>query len=331
MSVIESEAAIVVALNNHQTTIKMKKTLLPVLLLVFAVSMAQKKKNGTIFVEHPTIEIANDMLAAFVAGDKEKVASFLADDFKSYNGTTTNKDPQGRTKEQFLGGVDWWKENFSYLSASPSPGSFPDALEYKEGGIWVQSWNQYKGVHNETGVKIDMAFHQMMEFNDDNKIKTLVNYTNANVWQEIGRSYEDRQNGVLYDHHEYINKVRRMMSAFENNDLEVAYSYFDEKCRFNSLESPVGEAMTLDEIKERNKGVMEAFEITSIDVVGYPDYLEYDLRDGQTVQSWWNFRMTRKSDGKKIVMPALYIHDFNDEGKIVRSNAYISTKIMDAK
>ena len=32
---------------------------------------------------------------------------------------------------------------------------------------------------------------------------------------------------------------------------------------------------------------MEDFEITSIDVVGYPDYLEYDLRDARAVQSWW--------------------------------------------
>ncbi len=64
---------------------------------------------------------------------------------------------------------------------------------------------------------------------------------------------------------------------------------------------------------------MEDFEITSIDVVGYPDYLEYDLSDARAVQSWWKFRMTRKADGKKIILPALYIHDFDEDGKIVRS------------
>jgi hypothetical protein len=73
----------------------------------------------------------------------------------------------------------------------------------------------------------------------------------------------------------------------------------------------------------------EKFEINSIDVVGYPDYLEYDLRDGKTVQSWWDIRLTRKSDKKKIVMPAMFIHDFNDEGKIVRSSAYFSSKWLD--
>ena len=63
--------------------------------------------------------------------------------------------------------------------------------------------------------------------------------------------------------------------------------------------------------------------------MGYPDYLEYDLRDSKTVQSWWDFRLTRKSDNKKIVMPVMYIHDFNDEGQIIRSSAYLSTKWLD--
>jgi hypothetical protein len=67
-----------------------------------------------------------------------------------------------------------------------------------------------------------------------------------------------------------------------------------------------------------------------MDETGYPDYLEYDMQDAKVVQSWWKFRLTRKSDGKKFVLPALYLHDFDDEGKITRSIAYVSTKILDA-
>jgi hypothetical protein len=113
--------------------------------------------------------------------------------------------------------------------------------------------------------------------------------------------------------------------------LEKAYGYFTEDARFNNLELPDGETLSLEETKESNKKILEAFELNSIDVVGYPDYLEYDMRDGKVVQSWWKFRLTRKSDGKKIILPALYIHDFDDEGKIVNSSAYISTKVLDAK
>ena len=309
----------------------MKKTILLTLLLVIAQGHSQKKKNGTIFLEHPAIDIVNDMITAFVAGDEEKVGTYLAEDFKAYNGVNTNKDAKGRNKEQFLNQVKFWKENVVYLSITPSEGASPDALEYKDDQVWVQTWDRIKAVHDKTGVKLDMPYHRLFKLNKDLKITRIINYTNERVYGEIGQSFEDRKNGTLYNHHDNINSVRRMMSAFENNDLDMAYGYFAEDARFNSLELPDGETLSLDETKERNKGIMEAFEINSIDVVGYPDYLEYDLRDGKVVQSWWKFRLTRKSDGKKIILPALYIHDFDDEGKITGSNAYISTKVLDAK
>ena len=59
--------------------------------------------------------------------------------------------------------------------------------------------------------------------------------------------------------------------------------------------------------------------VNSIDAVGYPDYVEYDMNNSKVVQSWWEFRLTRKSDKKKLIIPAMYLHDFNDEGKIIRS------------
>ena len=309
----------------------MKNVILTTLLLFVAMGYSQKKKNGTIFLEHPAIETVNEMLAAWMTGDDIKVATFLADDFKSYYGSNTNKDRKGQNKEDFLKQVKSTTDNLSYISLKPSKGATPDALEYKDGDVWVQTWNHMKAMHNKTGVKMDMPFHRLFKLNDDGKIATLINYYENRIFWEIGRSYADRQNGVLYDHHDNINTVRKAMGAFENGDFETAYSFFDEDCRFNSLESPDGKSMSLDEVKERNKKMWETYEFNSIDVVGYPDYLEYDLRDGRTVQSWWKFRMTRKSDGKKFVLPALYLHDFDDEGKITRSNAYISTKALDAK
>jgi ketosteroid isomerase-like protein len=309
----------------------MKKLLLALMILFIVQGYSQKKKNGTIYLEHPSINVVNEMLAAWVAGDSTKVSSYLADDFMQFNGANANKYAKGNTKEQFLNNMNWWKNNFSYTTEVPSPGAFPDALEYDKSDTWVQVWNNLKAVNNETGVKIDMPMHRMFRLNKDNKINLMLNYTDSRVFRNMWESYDDRANGTLYQHHPYINKVRRMIHAFEYNDLELAYSFFDKNARFNSLEMPVGESMSLDEAKERDKKMMESFDILSIDVVGYPDYLEYDLRDGKTVQSWWRFKVKRKSDGKEIVLPALYIHDFNDDGKIVRSSAYISTKILDAK
>jgi ketosteroid isomerase-like protein len=293
---------------------------------------AQKKeKNGTIYKDHPAIETVNALFKAFLAGDSDLAASYLADDFKSYNGVNGNKDAKGGTKEDFLDNMNWMKENFSYMTITPSNGAYPDALEYKDSGTWVQTWDHIRAVHNKTGVKLDMPMHRLIVLNDENKVKSMINYFDMRIPQEIGRSSADLKNGTLYKNHANINSVRRMMHAMEFSDFDTAYSFFAEDASFDSLELPDGESLTLAQVKERNAEIWDTYEFTSIDEVGYPDYLEYDLGDAKVVQSWWKFRLTRKSDKKTFVIPALYIHDFNDEGKIIRSSAYISTKILDAK
>ncbi len=309
----------------------MKKTALCIIFLCSISGTAQKKKNGTIYREHPAIQVVDAMFTAFVAGDTDKVASYLAEDLKTFNGTSSNKDAKPGTKEDFLEQMNWMNENFDYFSMEPSKGAYPDALEYDESGTWVQTWDHVKGVHNKTGVKLDMPMHRLIVVNDENKIKTIINYFDLRIPMEIWVSDNDLKNGTLYKNHENINRIRRMMHAFEFGDFETAYTYFDEKARFGSLELPDGETMSLEEIKARNTQLWATYDFTSIDEVGYPDYLEYDLGDAKVVQSWWKFRMTRKSDNKEFVIPALYIHDFNDEGKIIRSNAYISTKMLDSK
>ncbi|QBA65333.1 nuclear transport factor 2 family protein [Muriicola soli] len=306
----------------------MKKVMLLALALGLMTAYGQKEKNGTIYKEHEAITKVNAMQAAWVAGDSAKVASYLHDDFKSYNGSGTNKDAKGGSKANFAGGAKWWNKNVAYLSLSPSGGAYPDALEYKDGQMWVQTWDQLKGVHNETGVKIDVPVHRMYRFKDG-LIDMAISYHNEAVYREIGESFEDRKNGTVYNHHDNINSVRRMMHAFEHGDMEKGYSFFSEKARFTNLETPRGESLTMEESKANLKEMMSKFDITSIDVVGYPDYVEYDLRDGRTVYSWWDIRLTRKSDDKKIVMPVMYSHDFNKDGEITRSMAYMSSKWLD--
>tara|TARA_R110001583_G_scaffold43421_6_gene138067 strand:+ start:225 stop:1154 length:930 start_codon:yes stop_codon:yes gene_type:complete len=309
----------------------MKKVTILSFILFMAYGYSQKKKNGNIYLEHPALEMVDQMQQAWMAGDDAKVATFLSNDFKSYYGSNVNKDRKGQDKEAFLKQVKSLPEMLSYVSLKPTEGAYPDAIEYKESGTWVQTWDHMKAIHNKTGVKLDMPFHRLYKLDDDGKINTLINYYENRMFWEIGESQTDRKNGTIYNHHDNINSVRRMMGAFENSDFETAYSFFDEDCRFISLELPEGETMDLQQIKERNEGMWQAYEFNSIDVIGYPDYLEYDLGDAKVVQSWWKFRLTRKSDGKKLILPALYIHNFNDEGKIVSSSAYLSTKILDSK
>lgn len=308
----------------------MKKHVIICMMLFTVIMYSQKKKNGTVYKEHPAIVAVEAMQQADVNGDADKVASYLADDFKSISGTSTNKNQKGRDKENYLTWVTNREKWVSYRSLTRHGEAYPDAIEYKDGDVWVQTWNYLKGVHNETGVKVEMPVHNLYKLNKDNKIVLQINY-NTNVGRNIRDAFTERKNGILYNEHKYINKVRRMMAAFENMDLDKAYSYFDEKCTFTSLEMEVGTSINLDEIKESHKGFYENFEISSIDVVGYPDLLHYEIGDDMTVQSWWNFRLIRKSDEKKIVMPAMYTHDFNDDGLIERSIGYFSTKVLDAK
>ena len=305
--------------------------------MVFTViAYAQKKKNGTIYNEHPAIDIVDEFTKAFVAGDAEKVGSFLAEDYKWWNGNNTNQDAKPGTHDEAIENVNWWKENMDYVSFEKFPGAYPDAIEYKDEDqkdvVWVQSWDLLKGVHKKTGVKIDHPVHRLYVVNSDNKIQTIINYGNGNVWQEVRRSFADRENGTIYNHHDYINSVRLQMAALENNDMDKFYGFYDEKATFRNIHmAPDADALTLEEDKENMKKMMEAFEITGIDVQGYPDYLNYGLGDAKVVQSWWKLRMTRKSDDKKLVVPLMLIHDFNDEGKIAHESAYYSNSLMNSK
>lgn len=310
----------------------MKRIVLVSMMIFTIITYAQKKKNGTVYVDHPAIDLVESMEKAFVEGDEEKVASYLADDFESWNGLSDNKDAKGGTKERFVSGVEFWKENVSYMSIERSKGAYPDAIEYKKDNkddeVWVQTWSHLKGVHNTTGVKLDVPFHRLYVVNKDNKIKTIINYMNESLYDEIGNSFVERKNGVLYNHHEYINTVRRLMHAFENDDDELYYSFYDKDARFDNINMPIGETIGIDELKENEKKFKENFEINSIDVRGYPDYLNYEKGNAKIVQSWWTVRLTRKSDKKKIVIPMMVIHDFNDEGKIIRESNYYSDNLL---
>ena len=312
----------------------MKKLLLLGLMVFTIISYSQKKKNGTIYIDHPAINTVEAMNKAFAEGDAEKVGSFLADDYEFWNGTNSNKDAKAGTKEGAMKNVTWWKENVDYFSMERTKGAYPDAIEYKDDDqkdvVWVQTWNSIKGVHNKTGVKIDMPVHRLYTVNKDNKITMIIDYSDRTVWQELRRSFSTRENGTIYNHHDHINSVRRMMAALENHDMDKFYSFFDEKATFTNIHMPIGtKALSLEEDRESMKQMMDNFEITSIDVQGYPDYLNYELGNAKIVQSWWKLKMTRKSDKKKIEMPLFLIHDFNDEGKITRENVYFSQTLME--
>jgi hypothetical protein len=310
----------------------MKKIVIMALMISTIMTYSQKKKNGTIFNEHPAITVVESMMEAFVVGDTAKVASYLDENFKDFNGNSTNKEDKGSSKKDFINQVQFWKDNVNYLSYTRSPGAYPDAIQYLDDNnkhvIWVQTWNHFKGVHKKTGVKIDMPVHNLYVVNKNNKIITNINYYNQRPYDEIRRSFVERKNGTIYNHHEYINKVRRMIHAFENNDDELTYSFFDENARIRNINMPLGKWQSLEESKAGDKKFKDKFDINSIDVRGYPDYLNYGLGNAKVVQSWWNVHLIKKSNNKKILVPIMFVHTFNEKGKIIDEMAYFNDDLL---
>ncbi|MEO6347792.1 MAG: nuclear transport factor 2 family protein [Aquaticitalea sp.] len=315
----------------------MKTTKLFIALAFLSIStvFAQKKENGSIYIEHPAINVVQDFVTAMEKGDKTKIASYLTDDFKSYNGNTNQLNSKGMDKAAFVDNAMFYFENLDYYKMETAPGSYPDAIEIKKDNkdneVTVQTWNVIRGVEKASGVKIDAGAHMIYTLTKDNKIKRLINYSNSNVIEEVRMSFVERTNGTIYNHHEYINTVRKMIYAFEKQDLEKAYGYYDDKAQFTNMDSADGKALSLTELKAQDKTFLDKFEIASIDMVGYPDYLHYELGDTSDVLSWWKYNLIRKSDKKAMTLPVHIIDGFNKEGKIISETAYYNLAILDQK
>ncbi|HMO63251.1 MAG TPA: nuclear transport factor 2 family protein [Ferruginibacter sp.] len=316
----------------------MRKNVL-LFVLAFAATFTaagQKKANGTVFIEHPSLNVINEFVKATISGDSAKIASFLTDDFKSYNGTAINYE-SSTGKKAFVNNALQYSRELDYFTIETFPGSYPDAIEYKlvenkkentDNEVWVQTWSLIKGVHKATGVKIDAGAHRLYSLTKDNKIKSIVNYSNSKVLDEIGASFANRTNGKIYNHHDYINTVRKAMYAYEKGDLDKSMSYYSDDVRFVDINEPYGTSRTKAEEKAGWQKFLTEFEIKSIDMIGYPDYLEYEMDNGREVLSWWKFNLVRKADKKAITISFHFSNSFDENGKIVSEVAYYGKGLL---
>jgi len=310
-----------------------KQNTLFVLAFLSITAIFAQKKNGTVYMEHPAIDVVASYTEAFVSGDTVKIASLLTDDFKSYNGVSTNPNAKGIGKARFLKNAVRWSNELDYFSISDFPGAYPDAIEYKKDNknneVWVQTWELLKGIHKKTGVKFSSPTHRLIVVTKDNKIKTIINYFNESVFDELRQSFSDRSNGTIYNHHENINTVRKAVYAFENSDLDKAIGYYSEDAQFYNINDDFNEPDTRDNVKAIRQKFLDDFQIKSIEMVGYPDYLEYEMGNGRSVLSWWNFHLTRKADKKEIVLPVHINDDFDEDGKITSEFIYFNRALLE--
>ena len=304
----------------------MKKiTSLFLLLLIAGLNSYAQKKNGVVYSEHESINLTQELWKAAVSGDEAKYRSFFADSAMIIRNDNT---PPVLANAQIGKGLANWSKAYDRLKVEDHKPAYPDALEYKDGGIWVQDWLLMTGIHKETGIVLDLPMHNLYSFNEDGKITTMISYFNNDVFEEIGNSRKTRENGTVYINHPYIVSVRKLINAFAAGDFETWASFYSPEARFSTASMELNGSVSLEEYEQilRDTYFKDGLKF-KVEQVGYPDCIYYAQNDLYVVYSWW--KMTVMKDGKYSEIPFMISHDFNDEGKIDFARVYVSSNHME--
>jgi len=296
------------------------KTLLIVLMVSVSLN-AQKKKNGNIFIKHPAIDVIENLYSAMNSNDSIALSKIIADNFKGVAGEQMNKDAEPQTKAEFIQQV---KNNHAisrYYNIRKTSTGYPDAIEYKDedfaGVTWIYSWEYFTAVGGTTGIDYSQPRHTQYVVNEDNQIAFARYYLNQWPYTQTSKSQKEMKDGDVYSHHPNINTVRRFVKALQYDDDKNLFIDFAENVNVNGLFNDWGnDPMNLDGLKDGFKNFKSNYKINSMDNM-WIRYFEIES-DSNFVQSWWRVSVTRKKDGKKIVFPVMFNHNFNDDGKIVR-------------
>ena len=144
----------------------MKKFLVTTSLLLTAIiSFAQEEKNGTIYIEHPYINIVNSAIKAYLAKDDAANAKIYADTAKFW--------VSGMDKPMAVAdAIKMWDNDFDYYSdIQLTTVGYPDYLHYLDKDYkTVQSWWTWSGKSKKTGEVIKISFVQFDNFNSAGKI-----------------------------------------------------------------------------------------------------------------------------------------------------------------
>ncbi len=299
----------------------MKRSLLALIVLaVFVVTGHTQKKAGTIYVEHEYIDKTKEMWDAFIVGDRDKYQGFFADSV-----WVSNNGEEGEiiAKSEMGDNIDWWQSNFTDMKIEDHKPAYPDALDYKDGGMWVQDWRLFTARHKKTGINLEVPLHSLYAFNDDGKIVANHTYFNNDVFELISESQKTTENGEVYDNHPYILTVRKLVNAFRDRDADKYRSFFSDDAIVIFSWNEFGETETIDEATAGMKRMFDNGYKAKVEEFGYPDCVYYARGDNYVVYSWW--KHTVMKDGKPYEYPVMLSHTFNDDGKIVNEFVYASS------
>jgi hypothetical protein len=147
----------------------MKKILFTVSLFLFGIAAFSqaKKENGTIFINHPSIDVVNQSVEAYLKKDIATNAKFFADTATFWASGMDKPIP-------IADALKMWASDFDYYDdIKITKVGYPDYLHYVDKDQkYVQSWWQWFGKSKKTGEVVKIDFVQFDKFNNDGKIES---------------------------------------------------------------------------------------------------------------------------------------------------------------
>jgi hypothetical protein len=297
----------------------MRKIVFLMILSLSGLLVNAQKENGIVYSEHEAIAKTKAMLAAFVQGDKNAYCSFFADTVY----VETNGQYQLRLNKDMGMYIDWWKA-FDNLSIMDDKPAYPDAIDYKEGGVWVQDWLRWKGTNKETGVNLNLKTHSLYSFDKNGKINSIHHYFNNDVFDEIYKSTTTVENGVVYRYHPYITIVRKVANAYCAEKPDKMFEYYAKDAIFSNLILTDNKTLGIEEQKKGLNNIFEYQNDIRLTETGHPVCVLYD-KETFVVYSWWLLSFTTNTGVKKSGIPIMMTDIFNKEGKIQSEALYYSS------
>ena len=301
------------------------KRLLVLLIMGFSsLLVLAQKESGIVYSEHDAIGKTRALWAAMIQGDKEKLCSFFADTVM----LVQNDKSSTQLKNEMGGFVDFWKR-FTKAEIKDNPPAYPDAIDYKPGGLWVQDWILCTGRDTMSGINPNMPCHNLYRFNQEGKISLLIQYYQEEQFNEMFRSQQTRENGKIYKNHPLIVTVRKMINALCDEDIEKYLGYFTKKATFwdNTMKYN-DKGMTVEQERAMCKDFLTKYSDIRFEQVGYPDCLYYDEGNSWIVMSWWTIKYKNRDTKEEISAPIMLTHNFNADGKATGEGAFYSPIIM---
>jgi len=146
----------------------MKKITLSIICLFFigitAFSQAIKE-NGTIYINHPYIDVINNSVKYYLAKDDASNMKIYADTAKWWASGMEKSIP-------IKDAMKMWDTDFDYYdSIKVTVTGYPDYLHYVDmDAKVVQSWWTWAGKSKKTGAWVKVPYVQFDSFNKDGKI-----------------------------------------------------------------------------------------------------------------------------------------------------------------